>query len=86
MDKKARIEELVELLNKYAYEYYSLDKPSVTDKEYDLKYDELKELENETPLGRIGKPQDIAKCVEWLIEDKFTTGQVISVNGGWIIT
>ena len=47
MDKKSRIEELVELLNKYAYEYYSLDKPSVTDKEYDLKYDELKELENE---------------------------------------
>ena len=37
MDKKARIEELVELLNKYAYEYYLLDKPSVTDKEYDLK-------------------------------------------------
>ena len=86
MDNKARIEELVELLNRYAYEYYSLDRPSVTDKEYDLKYDELKELENETPLGRIGKPQDIAKCVEWLIEDKFTTGQVISVNGGWIIT
>ena len=48
MDKKARIEELVELLNKYAYEYYSLDKPSVTDKEYDLKYDELKKLEEET--------------------------------------
>ena len=36
MDKKARIEELVELLNKYAYEYYSLDNPSVTDKEYEL--------------------------------------------------
>ena len=29
MDKKVRIEELVELLNKYAYEYYSLDNPSV---------------------------------------------------------
>lgn len=48
MDKKARIEELVELLNKYAYEYYSLDNPSVTDKEYDSKYDELKALEEET--------------------------------------
>ena len=42
MDKKIRIEELVELLNKYAYEYYSLDNPSVSDKEYDIKYDELK--------------------------------------------
>ena len=61
MDNKARIEELVELLNRYAYEYYSLDRPSVTDKEYDLKYDELKELENETgyvlpysPTQRVG--------------------------------
>ncbi len=61
MDKKARIEELVELLNKYSYEYYSLDKPSVTDKEYDLKYDELKKLEEETsyvlpysPTQRVG--------------------------------
>ena len=47
---------------------------------------ELKQLEDETPLGRIGIPQDIAKCVKWLIEDTFTTGQIISVNGGWIIT
>ena len=42
MDNKARIEELVELLNRYAYEYYSLDRPSVTDKEYDLSMMSLK--------------------------------------------
>ncbi|MCI9070531.1 NAD-dependent DNA ligase LigA [Clostridium sp.] len=61
MDKKIRIEELVELLNKYAYEYYSLDNPSVSDKEYDIKYDELKSLEEETgyvlpysPTQRVG--------------------------------
>ena len=61
MDKKIRIEELVELLNKYAYEYYSLDNPSVSDKEYDSKYDELKALEEETgyvlpysPTQRVG--------------------------------
>ncbi|MGL5379661.1 NAD-dependent DNA ligase LigA [Clostridium sp.] len=48
MDKKKRIDELVEELNRYAYEYYSLDNPSVSDKEYDKKYDELKELEKET--------------------------------------
>ena len=61
MDKKVRIEELVEVLNKYAYEYYSLDKPSVTDKEYDVLYDELKSLERETgyvlpysPTQRVG--------------------------------
>ena len=61
MDKKIRVEELVELLNKYAYEYYSLDNPSVSDKEYDSKYDELKALEEETgyvlpysPTQRVG--------------------------------
>lgn len=48
--------------------------------------EELKEIEEEIPLGKIGKPSDIAKCIEWLIEDKYTTGQVISINGGWIIT
>ena len=61
MDKKIRVEELVELLNKYAYEYYSLDNPSVSDKEYDIKYDELRALEEETgyvlpysPTQRVG--------------------------------
>ena len=37
MDNKKRIEELVEELNRYSYEYYSLDNPTVTDKEYDKK-------------------------------------------------
>lgn len=48
--------------------------------------EELEELKNETPLEKIGTPQDIAKCVNWLVEDEFTTGQIISINGGWIIT
>lgn len=48
MDKKKRIEELVKELNKYSYEYYTLDNPSVTDKQYDEKYDELLKLEKET--------------------------------------
>jgi len=57
-----------------------------TDMNAMLSKDELKELENETPLGRIGEATDIAKCVSWLVEDTFTTGQIISINGGWIIT
>ncbi len=48
--------------------------------------EEIKEIEQEIPLERIGKPEDVAKCVKWLIEDSYTTGQIISVNGGWIIT
>lgn len=57
-----------------------------TDMNIDLSKEELKDLENETPLGRIGTPQDIAKCVNWLVDDEFTTGQIISINGGWVIT
>ena len=48
MDKVERIKELVEKLNRYSYEYYSLDNPSVSDKDYDEKYYELQELERET--------------------------------------
>ena len=37
------------------------------------------------PLGKTGDPKDIAKCVKWIIEDEYTTGQIISVNGGMYI-
>ncbi|MCI8759629.1 MAG: 3-oxoacyl-ACP reductase FabG [Clostridia bacterium] len=47
--------------------------------------EELEQIKEEIPLERIGKTQDIAKCVKWLIEDNYTTGQIISVNGGWAI-
>ena len=44
-----RIEKLRELLNKYNYEYYVTDNPSVTDAEYDLLMKELIQLEDENP-------------------------------------
>lgn len=60
-DLKARIRELTDELNKYSREYYSLDNPSISDKEYDALYEELKKLEKETgfilpysPTLRIG--------------------------------
>lgn len=40
---------------------------------------------SETPLEKIGQPSDISKCIKWLIEDQFTTGQIISINGGLVI-
>ena len=46
---------------------------------------EKNEIKEEIPLNKIGKPSDIAKCVKWLIEDTYTTGQIISINGGWYI-
>ena len=51
----------------------------------DLSEKVLEEIKEETPLGKIGTPEDIAKCVKWIIEDEFTTGQIISINGGWVI-
>ena len=48
-----------------------------------LSKDELKNIKEEIPLEKIGDPVDIAKCVKWLIEDNYTTGQIISINGGW---
>lgn len=57
----SRIRELIDTLNKWAYEYYVLDNPSVDDREYDRLYDELKRLEEETgevefdsPTKRVG--------------------------------
>ncbi|MFM0600856.1 NAD-dependent DNA ligase LigA [Streptococcus suis] len=46
---KTRISELVSVLNQYAKEYYQLDKPSVSDAEYDTLYRELVELETAHP-------------------------------------
>ena len=57
----SEMKELVKLLNKYAYEYYVLDNPTVSDKEYDKLYDRLVELEKSTgevlfdsPTKRVG--------------------------------
>ena len=40
---------------------------------------------DETPLGRLGKPEEIARTIVFLAEDNFITGQVISPNGGMVI-
>lgn len=59
--------------------------PGIINTEMNKKLSE-KEIENikeEIPLEKIGKAQDIEKCIEWLIEDEYTTGQIISINGGW---
>ena len=56
-----RQRELTDILNKWAYEYYVLDNPTVSDKEYDAAYDELRRLEEESgvifpdsPTRRVG--------------------------------
>lgn len=49
MNVKNRIKEISDLLNKYNYEYYILDKPSVSDSEYDRLMQELVSLEEKYP-------------------------------------
>lgn len=56
-----------------------------TDMNKNLDIETINELKEEIPLNKIGKPEDIYKCVEWLIEDNYTTGQIISINGGMVI-
>ena len=61
MDKEKRIEELIKIIDDLNYHYYTMDEPKLSDKEYDLLYDELVSLEKETdikkdysPTGRVG--------------------------------
>ena len=49
MEVEKRIDELINLINKASYEYYVLDKPTITDQEYDDAYQELLTLEEKNP-------------------------------------
>ena len=48
-----------------------------------LSSEELEEIRQEIPLEKIGNSHSISKCIQWLINDDYTTGQVIAINGGW---
>ena len=58
-----------------------------TDMLNDVDDDTIEMLKYETPLMRIGKPMDIARCALFLASEggDFITGQVISSNGGFVI-
>jgi len=47
--------------------------------------DELDELKADIPVGRLGKPEEVASLVRYLClpESAYITGQILSVNGGW---
>ena len=62
--------------------------PGIIDTDMNVNYtvEEIEAIKEEIPLEKIGKKTDISKCVEWLIDDEYTTGQIISINGGWVIT
>ena len=45
----------------------------------------LAEMAEESPVGRNGTPEDVAKAFEYLADAEFVTGQVLPVNGGYVI-
>lgn len=50
-----------------------------------LSPEELGELACETPLNRLGKPSEVAKAVRAVAENRFITGQVLTVDGGFCL-
>ncbi|MEO1941902.1 MAG: NAD-dependent DNA ligase LigA [Campylobacterales bacterium] len=81
----------VELLNRWAYAYYVLDQPEVTDEEYDALYRAVEEYEREhpeeilpnSPTQRVGAPplEEFQKAPHltkmWSMEDVFTRGEFL---------
>lgn len=45
----------------------------------------LEEMAQDAPVGRNGRPEDVAKAMAYLADAEFVTGQVIGVNGGYVI-
>ena len=46
----------------------------------------LAQMAQDSPCGRNGTPEDVAQAMEYLADAKFITGQVLPVNGGYVIT
>ena len=57
----------------------------LTDMCADVAPESLEQLRQETPIGRNGTPEDVAKAFLYLADADFVTGQVLSVNGGLIL-
>ena len=50
-----------------------------------LSEETLESLRLEAPLEKNGRPEDVAKAIEYLANAEFVTGQVLGVNGGFVI-
>ena len=57
----------------------------LTDMCKDVDPEILEEMAQENPVGRNGTPEDVAKAMVYLADADFVTGQVLPVNGGYVI-
>ena len=57
----------------------------LTDMCKDISSDILEGLKEESPLGALGRPEDVAKAMLYLAEAPFVTGQVLGVSGGFVM-
>ena len=57
----------------------------LTDMCADIDPEILEELRQESPIGKNGTPEDVAAAIEYLAFAPFVTGQVLGVNGGFVI-
>ena len=57
----------------------------LTDMCSNLDPETLDGMAEETPLGRNGSPEDVAKAIEYLADAEFVTGAVLNVNGGFVV-
>ena len=48
-------------------------------------HSDMAEMAEEAPVGRNGQPEDVAKAMAYLADADFVTGQVLPVNGGYVI-
>ena len=85
---KAGIDGLTKSLAKeFAYSNIRVNSiaPGLIDTEMnsDLSEDDIKRLEEEIPLKRMGRPEEIVGTVKMLIENEYISCQVIEINGGW---
>lgn len=82
---QAQIQDLVQQLNQYAYEYHTLDNPSIPDSEYDRLYRQLETLEQRHPEFRL--PESPTQRVGSIVLDGFQTVQhtipMLSLNNAF---
>ena len=57
----------------------------LTDMCKEVSQETLEQLRQDTPIGKNGKAEDVAQAMAYLADAPFVTGQVLSVNGGYIL-